>query len=206
MPSSRPRMSSHSTPDVVRHRGNCHCQQIRADGIEKCWTWRHLCSNPLVVPWAGRTGRVTGRFYKPGSRSASAPSPVGAGTLQDGAGSCTLGWGAGWTGAGYNGATGCTGTAGDGVAVCGTACCGCGTVVCASALRSATVSQKLTGRVSWSVADLVNTAIFLGVRPEELMDDALIEQIDRKNKSPGRYSAEASCGCPLRDSNPGHAD
>lgn len=49
-------------------------------------------------------------------------------------------------------------------------------------LTAATVSQKLTGRVSWSVADLVNTANFLGVRPEDLMDDALIEQIDRKYK------------------------
>lgn len=47
-------------------------------------------------------------------------------------------------------------------------------------LTAATVSQKLTGRVSWSVADLVNTANFLGVKPEDLMDDSLVEQIDRR--------------------------
>lgn len=65
----------------------------------------------------GRLRRqVTVRFYKPGSRSDSAPSPVGAGTLQDGAGSCTLGCGAGWAGVGYEGTAGCTGTAGDGAA------------------------------------------------------------------------------------------
>ena len=64
-------------------------------------------------------------------------------------------------------------------------------------LTAATISQKLTGRVSWSVADLVNTANFLGVRPEDLMDDALIEQIDRKyKKAPADTRPRLLAGAP----------
>lgn len=47
-------------------------------------------------------------------------------------------------------------------------------------IKPSALSQKMTGRITWSVADLVNAARFLGVKPEDLMDDALIEQIDRK--------------------------
>lgn len=41
-------------------------------------------------------------------------------------------------------------------------------------IRPSSLSMKMRGKNAWSLADLVNTADFLGVRPEDLLDDSVV--------------------------------
>lgn len=49
-------------------------------------------------------------------------------------------------------------------------------------LKPSAVSMKMRGKTSWSISNVVNAADFLGVAPEDLMDDTLVNQFDRKYK------------------------
>ncbi|WP_369122464.1 hypothetical protein [Bifidobacterium pullorum] len=84
-------------------------------------------------------------------------------------------------------------------------------------LQPSSLSMKLAGRTAWSVADLVKTADFLQAKPEELMDDVMVNQVEaRYKKAPEPVGAGASCvqyfvmpwneGCPRPDSNRQPAD
>lgn len=49
-------------------------------------------------------------------------------------------------------------------------------------LKPSAVSMKMRGKTSWSIPDVVNAADFLGVAPEDLMDDTLVSQFESKYK------------------------
>ena len=49
-------------------------------------------------------------------------------------------------------------------------------------IKRATMSQKMTGRVSWSATDLVKAARFLGTDVETLLDDSLMKQVENSGK------------------------
>ena len=57
-------------------------------------------------------------------------------------------------------------------------------------IKRATMSQKMTGRVSWSATDLVKAARFLGTDVETLLDDSLMKQI----KNSGEKSTSVGSG------------
>lgn len=44
-------------------------------------------------------------------------------------------------------------------------------------LRQPTLTNKLNGRIAWSIADLVKAATYLGVTPESLLDSSLMQQL-----------------------------
>lgn len=44
-------------------------------------------------------------------------------------------------------------------------------------VKRATMSQKMTGKVTWSAVDLVRSAIFLDTDVETLLDDSLMKQL-----------------------------
>ena len=47
-------------------------------------------------------------------------------------------------------------------------------------IKASSLSMKMTGRSAWSIADLVNAADFLGVTPQDLMDDSVVRSADAK--------------------------
>ena len=47
-------------------------------------------------------------------------------------------------------------------------------------IKPSAVSMKMLGKTSWSISDVVNAADFLDVRPEDLLDDSLVSQLDAK--------------------------
>lgn len=46
------------------------------------------------------------------------------------------------------------------------------------------ISNKMKGRIAWSVADLVKSADFLGTTAEALMDDSLMSQFKTGHAEP----------------------
>lgn len=78
-------------------------------------------------------------------------------------------------------------------------------------IQPGTMSNKIQGRIAWSLADIVRAAAFLETKPETLMDDSLMLQMGGNNRiiaagdTRPRYFVMPE-RCPLRDSNPGHAD
>ncbi|MEE8713189.1 MAG: helix-turn-helix transcriptional regulator [Bifidobacterium crudilactis] len=80
-------------------------------------------------------------------------------------------------------------------------------------IQRATISNKIKGRIAWSLADLVRAAAFLETSPEYLMDDSLMKQLQNlgNNKTVAadtrpRYLVMPSDGevCPGCDSNARH--
>lgn len=49
-------------------------------------------------------------------------------------------------------------------------------------LRQPTLTNKLNGRIAWSVADLVKAASYLSVTPENLLDSSLMRQLGVNEK------------------------
>ncbi|WP_368491571.1 helix-turn-helix domain-containing protein [Bifidobacterium tibiigranuli] len=47
-------------------------------------------------------------------------------------------------------------------------------------IRQSSVSMKMKGNTAWSVADVVNAADFLGVLPEDLLDDSVLRSAQAK--------------------------
>ena len=43
-------------------------------------------------------------------------------------------------------------------------------------IQRSNMTSKMKGRVAWSLADVVKTAIFLDTTPESLLDDSLMKQ------------------------------
>ena len=44
-------------------------------------------------------------------------------------------------------------------------------------IKKAAMSRKINGYISWSLADVVKAARFLGTTPEDLMDDTLMKKM-----------------------------
>ncbi|MFC5370903.1 helix-turn-helix domain-containing protein [Arcanobacterium bovis] len=67
-------------------------------------------------------------------------------------------------------------------------------------LTKASISGKVTGRVSWSATDLVKTAAFLDLPIEALLPDETVEL--EKAKAPELVASRASNESHLWESNP----
>ncbi|WP_101618133.1 helix-turn-helix domain-containing protein [Bifidobacterium margollesii] len=74
-----------------------------------------------------------------------------------------------------------------------------------------TISVRLSGKSAWSVPDLVNTSNFLETTPADLMDDSLMIQMHRNEKTAAGNSrprflvgAGPEFSCPGCDSNARH--
>ncbi|WP_171002885.1 helix-turn-helix domain-containing protein [Bifidobacterium moukalabense] len=61
-------------------------------------------------------------------------------------------------------------------------------------IKAPTLSQKMTGKIAWSVADLVNAADFLGVTPQDLMDDSMVKSAEAKYGSHTVKKTDAPVG------------
>jgi hypothetical protein len=55
-------------------------------------------------------------------------------------------------------------------------------------IKRASMSQKMTGRSSWSATDLVNTAVFLHTSVESLLDDSLKQQLSKQQPTSSKKS------------------
>ena len=58
-------------------------------------------------------------------------------------------------------------------------------------IQRPTMTNKMKGRIAWSVADLVKSAEFLGTTAETLMDDSLMSQIKAGYTKPTAYGVHA---------------
>lgn len=63
-------------------------------------------------------------------------------------------------------------------------------------VKRSTISVKLAGKSAWSVSDLVNAANFLDATPDELMNDAFMNEIGMK-KHQDRQGVPVGAGTPL---------
>lgn len=58
-------------------------------------------------------------------------------------------------------------------------------------LRQPTLTNKLNGRIAWSIADLVKAAAYLNTSPEKLLDAGLMQQLGVNTeftKNPQRHA------------------
>lgn len=53
-------------------------------------------------------------------------------------------------------------------------------------VKRSTISVKLAGKSAWSVSDLVNAANFLDATPDELMNDAFMNELGMKSIKTGK--------------------
>lgn len=63
-------------------------------------------------------------------------------------------------------------------------------------VKRSTISVKLARKSAWSVSDLVNAANFLDATPDELMNDAFMNEIGMK-KHQDRQGVPVGAGTPL---------
>ncbi|NEG89809.1 hypothetical protein GFD25_07410 [Bifidobacterium aerophilum] len=62
----------------------------------------------------------------------------------------------------------------------------------AMGIRGATMTNKIKGRIAWSVADLVRAADFLGTSANALMDDTMLKQLQGMGNKKASENSEAS--------------
>ena len=62
-------------------------------------------------------------------------------------------------------------------------------------VKRSTISVKLAGKSAWSVSDLVNAANFLDATPDELMNDAFMNELGMK-KHQDRQGVPVGAGTP----------
>lgn len=63
-------------------------------------------------------------------------------------------------------------------------------------VKRSTISVKLARKSAWSVSDLVNAANFLDATPDELMNDAFMNELGMK-KNQDRQGVPVGAGTPL---------
>jgi transcriptional regulator with XRE-family HTH domain len=64
-------------------------------------------------------------------------------------------------------------------------------------LKPPAVSLKLNNKTTWSLPDLVNTADFLGVSIEDLLDDTLLRKMEHRYAQNNRKAADVSAASEL---------
>ena len=62
-------------------------------------------------------------------------------------------------------------------------------------VKRSTISVKLAGKSAWSVSDLVNAANFLDATPDELMNDAFMNELGME-KHQDRQGVPVGAGTP----------